>query len=360
MNEADKAGKQALNRYKEEQKKKSANKEGKEKPKGLIRIHPARTANGQFINDMINAKENVNGEEMNLHMVTFDSELTNSTKMQKGGGWIDKTAMELKAFHNEEDGQNYANEKSYNGIFKVYWNYVYTGTPDSLKEKVNARTFGSGLATRLATIPMPKPSFKLQDLGSAEDLDKADMTISEWANKLNTRYGELPLQKLSECTKEWYEHRAEIAEFNNEDYADLMLIQRVGYYGMNIPAPFIDMRHWDEREQNGTYEVDDIDQRFCRLILDIQYHCQHHFYGTLAYNYYDNQARDEAAYATNHTTRFAQCFKMLPETFSKQEFAKTFELANADSSSKQITTLINEKAIERVKRDCYKKLVANL
>ena len=356
---------EAINKYKQEAQERGTSSKAQEqdalkKPTQINRYMPPRTSNGVFIESMVNAKENVNGEEMNLHMVTFDSELTNSTKMQKGGGWIDKTAMELKAFHNEEDGQNYANEKSYNGIFQVYWNYVYTGTPDSLKEKVNARTFGSGLATRLATIPMPKPSFKLQDLGSAEDLDKADMIISEWANKLNTRYGELPLQKLSECTKEWYEHRAEIAEFNNEDYADLMLIQRVGYYGMNIPAPFIDMRHWDEREQNGTYEVDDIDQRFCRLILDIQYHCQHHFYGTLAYNYYDNQARDEAAYATNHTTRFAQCFKMLPETFSKQEFAKTFELANADSSSKQITTLINEKAIERVKRDCYKKLVANL
>ena len=356
---------EAINKYKQEAQERGTSTKAQEqdalkKPTQINRYMPPRTSNGVFIESMVNAKENVNGEEMNLHMVTFDSELTNSTKMQKGGGWIDKTAMELKAFHNEEDGQNYANEKSYNGIFQVYWNYVYTGTPDSLKEKVNARTFGSGLATRLATIPMPKPSFKLQDLGSAEDLDKADMIISEWANKLNTRYGELPLQKLSECTKEWYEHRAEIAEFNNEDYADLMLIQRVGYYGMNIPAPFIDMRHWDEREQNGTYDVDDIDQRFCRLILDIQYHCQHHFYGTLAYNYYDNQARDEAAYATNHTTRFAQCFKMLPETFSKQEFAKTFDLANADSSSKQITTLINEKAIERVKRDCYKKLVANL
>ena len=356
---------EAINKYKQEAQERGTSTKAQEqdalkKPTQINRYMPPRTSNGVFIESMVNAKENVNGEEMNLHMVTFDSELTNSTKMQKGGGWIDKTAMELKAFHNEEDGQNYANEKSYNGIFQVYWNYVYTGTPDSLKEKVNARTFGSGLATRLATIPMPKPSFKLMDLGSAEDLDKADMIISEWANKLNTRYGELPLQKLSECTKEWYEHRAEIAEFNNEDYADLMLIQRVGYYGMNIPAPFIDMRHWDEREQNGTYEVDDIDLRFCRLILDIQYHCQHHFYGTLAYNYYDNQARDEAAYATNHTTRFAQCFKMLPDTFSKQEFAKTFELANADSSSKQITTLINEKAIERVKRDCYKKLVANL
>ena len=356
----------AVNKYKRETMARSTSTKAQDqdalqKPTEIDRYMIPRTANGVFIENMVNAKEIVNGEEMNLHMVTFDSELTNSTKMQKGGSWIDKSAMELKAFHNEEDGQKYANEKSYSGFFNVYWNYVYTGTPDSLTEKVNARTFGSGLATRLATIPMPEPTFDLESLMvQADDCTEADITISEWADKLNSRYGELPLDKLSKCTYDWTANRMKIAEFNNKDKADLMLIKRVGYYGMNIPAPFIDMRHWDEREQNGTYEVDDIDVSFCQLILDIQYRCQHHFYGGLAYNYYDNQARDKAANYTCHTSRFAQCFKLLPEKFSRQQFADTFEIANADSCGKQIDGLIKEGAIIRLKRDSYEKKVVNL
>ena len=356
----------AVNKYKRETMARSTSTKAQDqdalqKPTEIDRYMIPRTANGVFIENMVNAKEIVNGEEMNLHMVTFDSELTNSTKMQKGGSWIDKTAMELKAFHNEEDGQKYANEKSYSGFFNVYWNYVYTGTPDSLTEKVNARTFGSGLATRLATIPMPEPTFDLESLMvQADDCTEADITISEWADKLNSRYGELPLDKLSQCTYDWTANRMKIAEFNNKDKADLMLIKRVGYYGMNIPAPFIDMRHWEEREQNGTYEVDDIDVSFCQLVLDIQYRCQHHFYGGLAYNYYDNQARDKAANYTCHTSRFAQCFKMLPEKFSRQQFAKTFDIANPDSCGKQIEGLIKEGAIKRLKRDSYEKKVVNL
>ena len=356
----------AVNKYKRETMARSTSTKAQDqdalqKPTEIDRYMIPRTANGVFIENMVNAKEIVNGEEMNLHMVTFDSELTNSTKMQKGGSWIDKTAMELKAFHNEEDGQKYANEKSYSGFFNVYWNYVYTGTPDSLTEKVNARTFGSGLATRLATIPMPEPTFDLESLMvQADDCTEADITISEWADKLNSRYGELPLDKLSQCTYDWTANRMKIAEFNNKDKADLMLIKRVGYYGMNIPAPFIDMRHWEEREQNGTYEVDDIDVSFCQLVLDIQYRCQHHFYGGLAYNYYDNQARDKAANYTCHTSRFAQCFKMLPEKFSRQQFAKTFDIANPDSCGKQIDGLIKEGAIKRLKRDSYEKKVVNL
>ena len=363
--QSDEASK-AINKYKQESQERSTSSKAQEqdalkKPKTINRYMPPRTANGVFIESMVNAKEEVNGEEMNLHMVTFDSELTNSTRMQKGGGWIDKTAMELKAFHNEEDGQNYANVNSYNGVFTVHWNYVYTGTPDSLNEKVNARTFGSGLATRLATIPMPEPSFDLDELMcQAEDCTQADITISEWANKLDKRYGELPLGKLSECAQDWTRRRMKIAEFNNKDKADLMLIKRVGYYGMNIPAPFIDMRHWDEREQNGTYETDEIDERFCRLVMEIQYRCQHHFYGALAYNYYDNQARDKAANYTSHTSRFAQCFKMLPEKFTRQQFAETFGLAGPDAAGHQLTDLVNEKAIKRLKRGNYEKLVANL
>ena len=79
---ADKAGKAALNRYKQDLKKKAANKEGKDKPQGIIRIHPARTSNGQLIQDMLNAKETIEGKDIQLHMLTFDTELDNSIMLQ--------------------------------------------------------------------------------------------------------------------------------------------------------------------------------------------------------------------------------------------------------------------------------------
>ena len=356
----------AINKYKREAKERGTSSKAQEqdplkKFSGVNRYMPARTANGVFIESMCNSKEEVDGRMMNLHMVTFDSELTNSTKNQKGGNWIDKQTMELKAFHNEEDGQNYANVDSYNGTFAVYWNYIYTGTPDALREKVNPRNFGSGLATRLAAIPMPKPSFEIMDFDENSESDtKCEMTLSEWAQKLDKRFGELPLQKLSEVCKEWTANRMDIAKFNNEDQADLMLIKRVGYYGINITAPFVDMRHWEERETTGTYETDHIDERFCRLVMDIQYRCQHHFFGAYAYNYYDNQARDAAANTTNHNPRYAQCFRALPENFSKSQFVEHFGLANGNSATVQLQTLVNERAIKRVKRNNYVKLVANL
>ena len=356
----------AINNYKRETKERSTSSKAQEqdplkKFAGINRYMPARTANGVFIDSMNNAVEEVDGRLMHLHMVTFDSELANSTKMQKGGNWINKESMELKAFHNEEDGQNYANTDSYSGNFTVYWNYIYTGTKGALDEKVNARNFHTGLSTRLAAIPMPKPSFEMMTFDEDEEAStKCEMTLSEWATKLDERYGELPVKKLVDCCQEWYEKRLEIAKFNNCDEADLMLFSRVGYYGINITAPFVDMRHWEERERTGTYVTDEVDARFCRLVMDIQYRCQHHFFGALAYNFHDNQARDAAANSTHHNTRFAQCFKLLPEKFTTEQFAEIFNLENNNAGSKQLATLIEEKAIKRTKRGQYEKLVANL
>ena len=166
---ADKVGYDAVNRYKEETRQKGANKEKPKKPVVIIRDHPARTSNATFIQDMNNAVETIDGEPMHLHMLTFDSELDNATLTQRGGSWIDKTSLELKAFHNEEDGQAYSNLDSISGTFNVYWNFVYTGTPLSLQRKVTERNFGSGLATRLAVIPLPPSGFRM--MGTAPHHD---------------------------------------------------------------------------------------------------------------------------------------------------------------------------------------------
>ena len=90
---ADKIGKEAINAYREQMRTKGANKEKPKKPKVVVRIHPARTSNAQFIQDMVNAKEEVDGEPMQLHMLTFDTELDNTLSLQKGGAYIDKQAL---------------------------------------------------------------------------------------------------------------------------------------------------------------------------------------------------------------------------------------------------------------------------
>ena len=351
---ADKAGKAALNRYKQDQKKKAANKEGKDKPQGMIRIHPARTSNGQMIQDMLNAKENIDGKEMQLHMFTFDTELDNSITLQSGGSWINKQSMELKAFHNEKDGQMYQNSDSPVDEFRVTWNFIYTGTPIALKKKVNERNFGSGLSTRLAVIPMPKTNYEMMELEDVNNIDWARLDrMKTWAYRLDSRYGELPFWPLVVKLHGWVKNRmADCAEDDSE--ANELMLKRVPYHALNYAAPFIDMRHWGSLHQEnnhwiGEYEVDETDWKLCELIARIQYATQQHFFGVMAEKYFDDMNNDVQITGKRHYQKSINGFNQLPDIFTKEDVVRAFEYNNDEAVRKKLYRLTQNKQIELIK-----------
>ena len=330
------------------------------KPTDIIRIHPARTSNSVFIEDMINAVEMIYDEPLHLHLLTFDSELDNTIRTQKGGTWIEKLTFELKAFHNEWEGQAFSNNNSIRGDFRVYWNIVTTGTPQALQHKVNSKTFATGLALRLAVLPIPSTGFKMMPLKKpSKEANKNDAVLRDWAYKLDKRQGELPLWTLTEHCWQWCNDHMEMAEFN-QDKADDMLIKRVPHYGMNISAPFIDMRHWQEREETGTYEIDDIDKKLCSLVLDIQYRSQHYFFGEYARQYFENQLLDAESVSKRRSTHFSECYRQLPTVFNTEKFTQVFGYSNNHSAQKALTRLVADHSIERTQRGEYQKKVDTL
>ena len=315
-----------------------------------IRLHPARTATGEFIRHMTAAVETVQGKPMNLHMFSFDSELDNVTKNNKGGDWKDREVLELKAFHNEEDGQMYANIESVTGMFNVFWNFIYTGTSYALSRKVTQRNFGNGLPTRLAVIPMP-------DVGMAQRHQKVDTKalerLEEWAYRLDKVEGELPIEPLNDETYEWQSSHMEIADFNS-DKAERMLVKRIPYYGIGVSLPFILMRHWNEWQQKRTLTMDDTDRRLCRLAMDIQYRCQHFFFGEMAHIYYEDQ--NKVFVTRKRTTRYQECYRKLPDQFNTKQFMEVFGCSQP-TASRAIIRLHEDGVIKRVKQGYYKKVL---
>ena len=349
MKAADKAGIEAINRYKEQMKTKGANKEKPQKPKVLVRVHPARTSNAQFIQDMVNAVEVVDGEEMQLHMLTFDTELDNTMTVQKGGSWIDKQSLELKAFHNEEDGQAYSNLDSVMQNFFVTWNYIYTGTPLALHNKVNERNFGSGLATRLTVIPLPATNFEMMSRESFVDYE-SDGRLKEWAFKLDRMKGVLSLDKIVDELYEWTARRMADAK-DNESKAEEMLCKRCAYHGLNFSAPFIVMRHWDRMHQEGSYwcgefETDEVDWQLADLLVTIQYACQRHYFLAMAEKYFDDQLRDVSVNA-HRKQRTIDAFERLPEEFTVDDATRCFSLANDTVARVKISRLIKDRLVEK-------------
>ena len=347
---ADKVGKDAINAYREQMRTKGANKEKPKKPKVVVRVHPARTSNAQFIQDMVNSVEVVDGEEMQLHMLTFDTELDNTVSVQKGGSWIDKQSLELKAFHNEEDGQAYSNNDSILQDFYVTWNFIYTGTPIALKKKVNEQNFGSGLATRLTCIPLPATNFKMIDRESRVDFE-SDGRLKAWAFKLDKTKGLLPLDKIVDELYDWTARRMMDAE-ENDSKADEMLLKRCAYHGLNFATPFIVMRHWEHLKKDGDYwcgafETDDVDWKLAELIVNIQYACQRHYFGAMAEAYFDNKLKD-ASVNVQRRQKTYEGFSRLPEEFTAEDVMRCFSLNNYNTARMKISRLLKDHLAEKV------------
>ena len=348
----------AVNRYKEGRTERTTSTkaqkgEALKRPEVGIRVHPARTATGEFIRHMNAAVETIQGQPLNLHMFSFDAELDNVTKQNKGGDWKDREILELKAFHNEQDGQMYANQESVTGMFNVFWNFIYTGTPYALHRKVNQRNFGTGMSTRLAVIPLP-------DKGMAKRHQQVDPTANEtlstWAYRLDKVEGELPVEPLNDETFEWQTAHMEIAEFNG-DKADRTLLKRIPYYGIGISLPFILMRHWDEWQEHRTLTMDERDRRLCRLAMDIQYRCQQFFFGEMAFNYFADQNKEFVQ--RRRTGRYEECFRKLPDEFRTQQFMDVFGVSQS-AAQRAIARLHQDQLIEKVKYGVYRKVLQEM
>jgi len=337
--------------------------EGPVKPPLLIRSHPARTANKVFIEDMMNCVEMVDGKEMTLHQLSFDSELDNVTT-QNRDHWKNKDYMELKAFHNEKDGEFFMNNDSPVGEFNVFWNYIYTGTPLALKKKINAKNIGSGLATRIAAIPMPKTHFEMMPLEEYDPdktinkLSPEEQTLRSWAERLDKVHGELPIRELVLYTYKWTKMRMEDAKEDDSE-AEEMMVKRIPYYGIHISIPFILMRHWHEWQEKGTISIDDTDIRLCQLVMNIQYMCQDFFFGDLWEDYFKKIEANEAPPFKRHTEQARIRFRRLPEEFDVYMVQKYcgVKKRNAD---KMIERWCQDHYIERVETGLYRKLYLEL
>ena len=333
----DKMGNNMINNYKKEIKERATSQKDQKKgapikyPDVKIRIHGCKTANGVFIEDMVKNVEEVNGEPMHLHLFTFDSELDSNMKNSSGGQWIDKSIFELKAFHNEEDNQQYKNVDSVNGPFDVYWNYVYTGTPLALNRKVNGRNFGSGLFGRLAVLPLCAPKYKMMPFQKKTKMNIQVMdTLKEWAFKLHQTKGELPFWPLVKSTWDWCNDLMSICEQEQDDVMSL-LIRRVPYYGIHISAPFIIMRHWKEWSETATFKIDEKDKQLCNLVMEIQLYCQKYYFGKLAEAYYLDLNQDVAEKLNVKEGKNKRLLQVMPLKFDYDKLCEIggFELSYA-------------------------------
>ena len=349
----------AETRYKQEQKKRGTSSKAQKQdalvePEGMIRYLPTKTSNNIFFRRLKRAKELVNGEQMPLHLYMFDSELDSSISAQSGGAWIGKHDLELKAFHNELSGVDYANGDSINDILPVFWNSVTTGTAVSLHKKFTLRNINDGLCSRVAIFLMERANFQMVRKNVVDW--KTNEELKQWGFKLEQLHGELPLEKLTDHVYSLCELSAQEAEAANDLVLDY-LRKRAVFYATWFTIPRIIARQYDSFKKTGQLDINDDDLRFATLMYDAVIWFQDYFFGQMLQDSWDNAEREYVPRRKN--SKNADAYRDLPETFTVKDVMAKLSLED-NPARQQCKRWTQHGFIERIKQGKYKKIMKEI
>ena len=355
MREQDEVVRLAETRYKQEQKKRGTSSKAQKQdalvePEGMIRYLPTKTSNNIFFRRLKRAKEMVEGRLLPLHLYMFDSELDSSISAQSGGAWIGKHDLELKAFHNELSGVDYANGDSINDILPVYWNSVTTGTNVSLHKKFTLRNINDGLCSRVAIFLMERANFRMVGKNLVDN--KTNEALKAWGYKMEKLHGELPLQRLVDHVYDLCELSAQEAEAADDLVLDY-LRKRAVFYATWFTVPRIVAREYDKFVKTGKLEITDDDLKFSTLMYDAVIWFQDYFFGQMLQDSWDNAEREYVPRRKN--SKNADAYRDLPETFTMKDVMAVLDIED-NPARQQCNRWLKHGFVERVKQGKYKKI----
>ena len=359
MREQDEEVRAQETRYKQEQKKRGTSSKAQKQdalvePEGMIRYLPTKTSNNIFFRRLKRAKEVVDGKVMPMHLYMFDSELDSSISAQSGGAWIGKHDLELKAFHNELSGVDYANNDSINDILPIFWNSVTTGTQVSLYKKFTPRNINDGLCSRVCIFPMETARYQMI---KKKNVDwEANESMKQWGYRFDKLHGELPLERLTDHVYDLCEQSAQEAEAADDHVLDY-LRKRAVFYATWLTIPRILARQYEDFKKTGKLDITDDDLKFSTLMYDAVIYFQDHFFGQMLQDSWDNAAREYVPRRRN--TKNADAYKALPEQFTAKEVMLMLDIENG-AANKQCQRWLTHGFIERIKQGKYKKIIKDL
>ena len=369
----DEAARKAEKKYKDEQRERSTSSKAQKgdalkRPELPIRYLTTNTSNNVFFRRLSNAKEIVDGEVLPLHLYMFDSELASANKRNGGADWIGKRDLELKAFHNETTGVDYANNDSINEILKVFWNSVTTGTKIALGKKFTLANINDGLCTRIAIAPMVSDHFQMMERGDYKKYCDRRAALISWGYRFNELKGELRIAKLIDHVYNLCAASAKQAKLEDNLVLDT-LRRRAVFYATWFTIPRIVARAMTEKpkrrgkkaevepETSNPLErikVANDDLQFATLIYDAIIYWQDAFFGQMLLDSWENGERQFAPRV--RTTENAQKYALLGDEFSFKQVKEILNLTPS-AANNQTSRWVSSGYIERSGRGKYRKLI---
>jgi hypothetical protein len=298
----------------------------------------------------------------------FDSELASANKRNGGADWIGKRDLELKAFHNETTGVDYANNDSINEILKVFWNSVTTGTKIALGKKFTLANINDGLCTRIAIAPMVSDHFQMMERGDYKKYCDRRASLISWGYRFNELKGELKIGKLIDHVYNLCAASAKQAKLEDNLVLDT-LRRRAVFYATWFTIPRIVARAMMEKpkrrgkkaevEPEKTNPLERIkvandDLQFATLIYDAIIYWQDAFFGQMLLDSWENGERQfvPRVRTTENATRYA----LLGDYFTTKAVVDNLKLGKA-AASNQVSRWLQSGYIEKTGHGKYRKIL---
>ena len=357
VKKADQVQIDALNQWNQTQVQNSgASKNKSPRPTGIYRCLPCETSAAAIRDQMFNNHEEVNGEQVQLHVSMMDSELDNTLSQMKKD-YMNISALWLKAYHNEPQGAFLKTSTAYVGEINVMANFMYSGTEYALNKQVTSNNFGSGLASRLTVVPMGDSNFEMMENKKYTQEDELrDKQLKQWAYKLDRTRGEIPCEDISNAIYQWTCRRMADAK-ENDSKVEEDLLKRVGWHAMNYSLPLIVCRHWDqmEKDDNGfwycgpNFTTDKYDRQLALLICKVQLGFQFYYFKGIAEQYYDNLEKNQLTgkHSQGHTNL---AYNRLPAIFTTEDVDRCYGYeGNRNSIYSRLKRLQDDGKAQRIR-----------
>ena len=338
------------------------------RPAGIYRALPSETSTAALREAEANAHEQIDGDEMYLHVSIFDSELQNTLSQMKKSHMDAFQTYWLKSFHNEPHGAYLKTSSAPVGETDVHFCACYTGTDDALKKLNTVNNIVNGLMSRFTVVPNADSNFEMMEVYDYDEAaQKRDSDLLEWAYRLNSCKGEIPCKLLSDTLKQWTERR--IADAGEDhDFAQEDLVKRPNWHAANFALPYIVTRHWDKMVQDADglwkcgpdFQVDKTDVRLALLIAKAQLAFQEFYCKSILEKYYDDKAAEQAS-NVRHQQRTLLAYRRLPTIFSSEDVKREYGYDSVGSVCSRLKHLCDDGLAKKIRKGPdkgkYQKLV---
>lgn len=360
MQEADAPGRELERKYKDglnerETSQKEQEKDALKRPNAMVRYCPVKTSNNVFYRRQLNATVTMeDGSLYYYHLYTFTSELLSFVKA--AGSFQEKRDLMLQSFHNENNGVDYSNKDSVNGIIPVFFNVVATGTSTALKKFVNPGNIGDGLATRISMFVMPTGNFKMRPLCRKTKSMEAANQMKAWSRKLDALHGEIKgLGKLVAHVYHMIAVRVEEA-VNENDQATLTMLQRMQDKVMAVCIPHVisTQKSWEEFQQTMTVKITRQHLEFATLMFEVLFACEDQMFGQMWQDYHDNEEHDTEPRITYDKTN--DYFQQLSAEFTTKDVMNIWGYSSNATASARIKGLIDAGVVKKLRQGHFQKL----